>query len=200
MSPLIRLATPRDAAAICDIYAPIVRQTAISFEMTPPGDAEMVQRMSAVNAFGLWIVAEQGPDLLGYAYAGQFRTRHAYNWTTEFAVYVHADHRRRGVARGLYTALLAATRLQGFRLAVAGITLPNPESVAAHEAVGFRPVGVFPACGLKFGRWHDVGFWQQALAPADGDRPPTRRVAELVGTPGLASALAAGQGLIRAGG
>ena len=197
MPPCIRLAAHGDAAAIAEIYTPIVRQTAISFEMTPPDAAEFVQRMNAVNSFGLWIVAEQRNDLLGYAYAGQFRTRHAYNWTTEFAVYVHADQRRRGVARGLYTALIAATRLQGFRLAVAGITLPNPDSVAAHEAVGFRSVGVFPACGLKFGRWHDVGFWHLELAPAAGDRPPTRRVAELAGSADLEAALASGGRLIR---
>ena len=191
-SSTIRFAEPCDATAIAAIYAPIVESTAISFELTPPDAAEMWRRVVEFAPTHPWLVCDHGGELAGYAYARQFRARAAYAWAAEVSVYVHADHRRRGVGRGLYTSLLACLRVQGFRTAQAGITLPNVGSVALHEALGFRPVGVFHQVGFKLGRWHDTGWWELALTRTDAPPAPPLPVAAVCGTAEWAAAVEAG--------
>lgn len=160
----VRRATPDDTAAIAAIYAPIVLDTAISFEIEPPSAAEMERRIAATEALTPWLVGQEDETLLGYAYAILHRSRAAYRWTVEVSAYIAADQRGRGVGAGLYTALLGILDLQGFHRAVAGITLPNPASVALHERLGFAPLGVYREVGFKLGAWHDVGWWQRSLA------------------------------------
>jgi L-amino acid N-acyltransferase YncA len=161
---------PRDAAEIADIYRPYVTDAVTSFESDPPDAAEMAGRIEAVLARGPWLVSP-GPDghLQGYAYASRHHERAAYRWSVDVAVYIRPTHHRRGVGRALYQTLFSLLRLQGFYVAHAGITLPNPASVGLHESLGFRPVGVYPAVGWKHGAWHDVGWWRlplQDLVPA----------------------------------
>ena len=115
------------------------------------------------------MVCERKSGVVGYAYAGVHRKRAAYQWTAEVSVYVRADARRSGVARTLYESLFSDLKSRGFCTLLAGVTLPNPGSVALHESFGFSPVGVYSAVGYKFGAWHDVGWWQ--LRIADPDRP-----------------------------
>ncbi|MFL5311956.1 MAG: arsinothricin resistance N-acetyltransferase ArsN1 family B [Myxococcales bacterium] len=176
---MMRLATAADAEAIARIYDPIVAATAISFEVDPPGAAEMERRIRETLEMTPWLVYESEGSLRGYAYASKHRERAAYRWSADVAVYVHGDHRRAGIGRGLYTALFGLLRLQGFHAAHAGITLPNAASVALHESVGFRPVGVYPAVGYKLGAWHDVGWWQLELRARTGEPAPLRRLPEV---------------------
>lgn len=172
---LIRAADPdRDARPCAAIYAPSVQGSAISFEDVAPDAAEMSARIAATRVDRPWLVAELDGTVAGYAYASRHRERAAYRWASDVSVYVSDAHRRRGVARALYRALLERLAGQGMRIACAGIALPNPASVALHESLGFRPVGVYRSIGFKLGRWWDVGWWQLALGPADADdRPPT---------------------------
>ena len=175
----LRLATPTDASALAAIYAPVVRETATSFEAEPPGEAEMASRLAETMPSHPWLVAEEAGRVVGYAYAGPHRKRAAYAWSVEPSVYVAQEARGRGAGRRLYTALLAVLRRQGFAMAYAGITLPNAASLALHRAFGFEDVGVYPAAGFKHGAWHDV--WWGALrlnALADAPEPP-RSVAEI---------------------
>jgi phosphinothricin acetyltransferase len=165
----IRRATPHDAVGVATIYAPIVRDTAISFEIDPPGAGELARRIETVGAAAPWLVCELAGRLLGYAYAGSHRVRPAYRWSVDVSVYVHPDHQRRGVGAALYTALLGTLETQGFHRAYAGITLPNAASVALHEGLGFRALGVYREVGYKCGAWHDVGWWERALS--DDERP-----------------------------
>jgi L-amino acid N-acyltransferase YncA len=160
----------RDAAACAAIYAPYVTDSAISFELEPPDAAEMAARMESGSRTHPWLVFERDGEVAGYAYAGVHRTRAAYRWTAEVTAYVSQVHHRGGIGRALYEELLERLRAQNFRLAVGGITLPNDGSVGLHEAVGFEPVGVYRNIGWKFGRWHDVGWWQLDLG-APGDPP-----------------------------
>ena len=190
--PRIRLATEDDAADCLAIYGPVVLDTAISFELEPPSLEEMRQRIRSILERTPWLVVEDGAAVGGYAYAGPFRARPAYQWTTEVTVYVHPGHQGKGVGKALYTALLSALRPAGYRSVVGGITLPNPASAALHEAFGFRSVGAFKAAGFKFGRWHDVGFWQLELRGDEAPDGPPRLVASLVGTPEWEAALRAG--------
>ena len=159
----VRAATPADASAVQAIYAPIVRETAISFEETPPSAEEMAQRIAAVSETYPYLVAERKGRIAGYAYGSQHRARAAYRRAVEVTVYVADAERGRGVGRTLYNGLLPALSEGGFHMAFAGIALPNPGSVALHEAVGFERIGVFSEIGFKFGRWHDVGWWQRRL-------------------------------------
>jgi phosphinothricin acetyltransferase len=161
----IRRATPDDAAGVAAIYAPIVLDSAISFELEPPSATEMGRRIHATVETLPWLVCHEGDEPLGYAYASTHRARAAYRWSVEVSVYVAGHQRGRGVGAGLYEALLALLELQGFHRALAGITLPNPASVALHEHVGFTAVGVYREVGFKRGAWHDVGWWERPLAP-----------------------------------
>jgi phosphinothricin acetyltransferase len=164
----IRLATAADAAAVRAIYAPIIEETVISFELTVPPVAEIAARITDRQPAHPWLVAcaPSSGEVLGYAYAGRFSGRAAYDWSVETSVYVASSSRGEGVGRWLYGALLELLTVQGYRQAMAGIALPNAASVALHERFGFEPVGVYRAAGWKFDAWHDVGWWQRSLAPA----------------------------------
>jgi L-amino acid N-acyltransferase YncA len=167
---LVRPADPaRDAAACAAIYAPHVDPGPASFEDVAPDAAEIAGRIASAH---VWLVAERDGEPAGYAYASRHRDRGAYRWAVDVAVYVAPEHTRRGVARALYVQLLPELARRGFRSACAGITLPNPASVALHEAHGFEPVGVYRRIGFKAGAWRDVGWWQLQLRPGD-DSPPT---------------------------
>lgn len=113
--------------------------------------------------------------MAGYAYAGLHRSRAAYRWAADVSVYVSPAHHRTGVGRELYEALFDTLRNQGVRVVCAGVTLPNEASVGLHEAMGFTPVGVYRNIGWKLGQWHDVGWWQLALLPQEGEPPPELR-------------------------
>jgi phosphinothricin acetyltransferase len=175
-----RLARTEDAAAIQAIYAPIVRETAISFEYDPPDVAEMAARIRKVLVSRPWLVYRDQGRVLGYAYAGVFRERRAYDWSTEVSVYVHSEARGRGVGKELYATLFDVLRALNYRQAIAGATLPNEQSERLHEALGFTRIGVFPAVGYKFGQWHDVIFWALALHDFAAGAPPLINVNELV--------------------
>jgi L-amino acid N-acyltransferase YncA len=164
------MATPDDAAAVRAIYAPFVETTAVTFEAEVPPVAEMAERIRTTIPRFPWLVAERDA-VVGYAYASTWRSRAAYRWAIETTVYLRDDARGQGVGRALYGPLLACLRLQGYRLAIAGITLPNPESVGLHEVFGFHPVAVYRACGHKLGSWHDVGMWELELAPRTDASP-----------------------------
>lgn len=165
MSSRIRLATEADAAACQAIYAPVVRATTISFEAAPPSVAEMAARVRQTLPTFPWLVCVRDDTVIGYAYAGTYRARAAYQWSAEVSVYIGAEARRQGVARRLYTALFDLLRLQGYCNAYAGTTIPNPPSVALHEALGFQLIGTYARVGFKHGAWHDVKWFHLDLQP-----------------------------------
>ena len=197
MAPTIRPATAADAEPIAAIYAPYVRDTAISFEVVPPTRDTMAERIRAVTAMYPWLVCAEGADVRGYAHAGCHRERAAYQWSVDVSVYVRADAHRGGIGRALYTALLRIVTAQGFYNAYAGITLPNAGSVGLHESFGFRPVGVYAHVGHKFGAWHDVGWWALELQPRPPAPSPPRPADPLQDTAEWEAAVAAGQARLR---
>ncbi len=178
MSPVkIRSADPeRDAAACAAIYAPHVEASATSFEAEPPTAAELAERIERTGATHPWLVAESDGEVLGFAYACEHRTRAAYRWAVDVSIYLAEANRGQGLGRALYEELFERLRDQRFRVACAGVTLPNEASVRLHESLGFTPVGVYRRIGWKAGAWHDVGWWQLDLSP-DGEDPPEEPLA-----------------------
>jgi len=166
MTAMIRLAAPDDAPGVQAIYALVVRETAISFELEPPTIEEIRKRMVKTLERLPWLICEQDGDILGYVYASEHRSRPAYQWSVDVSVYVHENARRLGVGQALYRSLFSLLTLQGFYQTYAGITLPHQASVGLHESLGFQPVGVYRAVGYKLGAWHDVGWWQLTLQGA----------------------------------
>ena len=177
---IVRPARPEtDAAAVADIYRPAVTSSLASFEERAPTTEEMAERMRATLARTPWLVAEQDGTVVGYAYAGPHQQRPGYRWSVNISVYVAPRHSRRGIGRRLYDELLSILRRQGFVNAYAGITLPNPASVALHEAIGMRRIGVYAGVGFKQGAWHDVAWYHVRLADPVGDPPEPVRFPDL---------------------
>lgn len=165
----VREADPAtDATACAAIYAPYVRDTVISFEEVAPSAAQMADRMRTSH---VWLVAESAGRIVGFAYGSEHRTRAAYRWASDIAVYVDGTHHRGGVGRALYAHLIAGLAGRGLRMLCAGVAQPNPASNGLHEALGFEPVGTYRRIGWKNGAWHDVRWFQLDLRPGD-DGPP----------------------------
>lgn len=159
----IRPATAADAPTILALYAPIVRDTHISFEVEPPSEEEIRRRMEVSR--GTWLVWEAGEEIAGFASSGPFRERAAYRWTAETSIYVAESARRRGVGRSLGEAILEELRSEGYRSAIGVVALPNPGSEGLMKALGFQAVGVIRDAGFKLDRWWDVELWQRHLSP-----------------------------------
>lgn len=189
----IRLATPRDAPECADIYAPAVRDSAVSFEEIPPGPEEVAERIAATLETHPWLVCESADGLTGYAYAGPHRRRAAYRWSVDVSVYVDARYHRRGIARGLYESLFAVLGLQGHYNVYAGIALPNLASVAFHRALGFEPIGIYRNVGYKAGEWRDVQWWYRPLRRHTSDPDPPTPLRDVAATDEVAAAVQSGQ-------
>ena len=169
---IVRLGSTGDAAAVLSVYEPYLA-TPITFELEPPPLSEMERRIAEVLRHFPWLLAVEGDDVLGYAYGHAFRDRPAYRWSVETSVYVAQNAHRKGVGIALYKQLLSMLKAQGFVSAMAGITLPNPASVALHERFGFQRVGACKNIGYKNKAWHDVGFWELELnAPSPSPDEP----------------------------
>lgn len=172
----IRLAEPADAPAITGIYAEHVRHGTATFEIDPPDEAEIVRRMLAIAERGLpWFVAMRRGEIVGYAYAGPFRARPAYDWLVEDSIYLRRDCLRQGIGALLLDAIIDRCVQLGYRqmLALIGDSA-NAASIRLHERAGFRHTGVMPSAGWKHGRWLDVVMMQRELGEGRSSAPTPR--------------------------
>lgn len=171
----IRSATLHDAEAVAAIYAPIVRDTTISFEWEPPTTEDFRARIAKALAKYAWLVAVNArSEVAGFVYAGAHRDPPSYQWSVNTSVFIREDARGQGVGKALYAELFRRLVVRGYYRAFAGVALPNPASVALHESMGYTPIGVYEKVGFKFGAWRDVGWWQKELQPAIADPAPPR--------------------------
>ena len=159
----IRLATADDAAQICAIYNWYIENTIITFEEIPVTVPQMQQRIGGSSAQRPWLVLTEQERILGYAYAGEWKSRHSYRFTAETTVYVDKDCKGQGIGWRLYQDLLQRLRQASVHALLAGIALPNAHSVALHEKAGFRQVAQLKEVGWKFNQWIDVGYWELIL-------------------------------------
>lgn len=169
MPLLIRSSTETDLPAITAIYGHHVRHGTGSFELDAPDLAEMSRRRADVLGRGLpHLVASQGEEVLGFAYAGAFRPRPAFRFLAEDSVYIHPDQTGRGLGRALLAELMRRCEVVGIRqmLAVIGDSA-NAGSIGLHTSLGFEHTGILKASGWKHDRWLDTVFMQKALGPGD---------------------------------
>ncbi len=169
----MRVAEPRDAGAIAEIYRPYVEGTAITFEETAPTSADIAAKIDRVGALFPFIVHEEGGEPLGYAYATLYRERAAYRWSLEDSVYLRRDCCGRGIGTALLTALVELLRELGYVKVYAVMTPPNPASVALHARLGFIPLGRFPDTAFKLGAWQAIDWMELTLRepPANPKEP-----------------------------
>ena len=169
----IRAAMPADVPAITRIYAHAVKHGTASFELEPPGEAEMARRQRTLLDSGYpYLVAEIDNALAGYAYAGPFRPRPAYRFSVEDSIYIDPKAQRRGVGRALLEHLIEECERRGFRqmIAVIGDSAQAP-SIELHRSLGFRMIGAVENVGYKFGRWLDSVNMQRALGAGATTKP-----------------------------
>ncbi len=165
----VRDAVPADAARILEIYAYYVEHTAISFEYEVPTLAEFEKRMERTMQKYPYLVVEQDGVIQGYAYAGAFVGRAAYDYSCELTIYLDHAAKKRGFGRKLYEALEERLRALGFLNLYACIGYPDVDdeyldknSAAFHAHMGFETVGTFHKCGYKFGRWYHM-IWVEKI-------------------------------------
>lgn len=165
----IRLARAEDFAQVCEIVNYYILTSAINFRTKPQTPQEWQQDWRTHRDRYPWYVAELDGIVAGVAYAMPWKARNAYDWTTETTVYLSRQQRRKGLGTALYIQLLKTLEAQGYRSAMAVLSLPNDASVRLHESLGYERAGRIRAAGFKLGGWYDVGFWQrcfvQDLAP-----------------------------------
>ena len=188
----IRLACASDIPAIQEIYAPFVQNSHVSFEYEVPSVSVLEERVRNTLTYAPWLVCVRDEQVTGYAYAGHHRSRTAYQWSVELSVYVREGFRKKGVARALYTSLIALLKVQGFYNAYIGIALPNPASVAFHERFGFIPVGVYHGVGYKRGVWSDVGWWEMDIQPKKENPQSPMSIEDAQTLPGWEDAMVKG--------
>jgi len=172
----IRTASVADAEAIAAIYAPIVLETVISFEWVPPTAEGFRERIAKTLTKYAWLVAtDDAEQIAGYVFANGHKDPASYQWSVNTSVYIRADRRGFGLGKALYIELFRQLVSLGYHRAFAGVALPNPASVALHESVGFKPVGIYKNVGFKFGAWRDVSWWQRDLRPPEvlPEKPPS---------------------------
>lgn len=169
----IEPATSSDAAQMAEIYGHHVLHGTASFEQVPPSVSDMAARLAKVQAAGApWLVARgDHGELLGYAYASQFRDRPAYRFACENSVYIRHDRRGEGIGRALLALLIVEAERAGFRQMIAVIAGAQPASVRLHAAFGFTEAGRMRSVGRKHGQWLDTLYMQRPLGEGNSTAP-----------------------------
>lgn len=178
---IIRTASEADAPALLEIYAPYVERTAITFEYEVPSVDEFASRIRNTLQKYPYLIAEKGGRILGYAYAGPFHDRPAYDWSVETSIYVDTSLKHMGIGRKLHDALEQALQEQGILNMNACIAYPSTEdeylnknSVEFHTHMGYRLVGEFYKCGYKFHRWYNMVWMEKLIGEHLTDQNPPK--------------------------
>lgn len=172
----IRTARPEDAIELLEIYAPYVRETAVTYEYTVPSKEEFASRIRHTMEKYPYLVAEKDGEILGYAYAGAFHPRAAYAWDVEMSIYIKKDRKRSGIGKVLYETLEKILAEQNILNVYACIACPEKEdeyltkdSIRFHERMGYRIVGEFRECAYKFGRWYGMVWMEKRIGKRTAD-------------------------------
>ncbi len=199
MNCIIRLATKSDVPAILEIYAPYVRNTAVSFEFDVPEIEEYNQRFLKFSKRFPWFVCEIDGQLAGYAYAHQYAERQAYSWSAECSIYIDSQYHGRKIGRALYACLIKALEMQGFKSAVGIVTLPNEKSERLHAAFGFERVAALKNIGYKLGEWRDVAYFSKKIGDYESNPTLPKSIWQISDTPEFQALLQDAASLVQEG-
>lgn len=173
--------TAEDAQDLLAIYAPYVEKTAISFEYEVPSVEEFQMRIHTISARYPYLKAVHNDRIVGYAYAGIFKERSAYDWSVETTVYVDESCKKMGIGRALYQELEKRLKQMGILNMNACIASPvtpseylTDDSIRFHHAMGFSEVGTFHASGYKFGEWFDMIWMEKMIGEHKKDTEPVQ--------------------------
>lgn len=185
---VIRIASPKDAEQLLDIYAPYIRSTAVTFEYTVPSVEEFAERIRHTLEKYPYLLALRDGEILGYAYAGPLHIRAAYAWSAETSIYVKSDSKHQGCGRLLYEALEKVLKKQNIINVNACIACPELEdqyltrdSINFHEHMGYRMAAEFHQCAYKFGRWYNMVWMEKFLGDHPRQPEPFRSFQEVGG-------------------
>ncbi len=182
----IRIASAKDAAALLEIYAPYVKNTAITFEYEVPSLQEFERRIENILKKYPYLVAETDGKIVGYAYVSAFKERAAYDWAVETSIYIDKKLKRMGIGKKLYSVLEEILKKQNILnlnscIAFADIEdefLKN-DSVYFHEKCGYSMVGKFHKCGCKFGKWYSMVWMEKFLGEHNENPKPVKWFSQL---------------------
>lgn len=175
----IRPASPEDAGALLKIYAPYVQETAVTFEYDIPSLEEFRGRIKKTLERYPYLAAQADGEIVGYAYAGSFKGRAAYDWSVETTIYLRKEQRRRGIGRRLYLAMEEILRAQNVLNLYACVACPEAEdahltkaSLEFHSRMGYQVTGEFRKCGYKFGTWYNMVWMEKFLGTHPAEPGP----------------------------
>lgn len=157
---MVRTVKLKDANEISEIYNYYILNSIVTFEETPVTVGEMREKIKSINSKLPWIVYEKDQQILGYAYASEWKSRCSYKYSVESTIYLRQGEEKKGVGTSLYTELIERLINIGFHVVIGGISLPNDASIALHEKLGFKKIAHFKEVGYKFENWVDVGYWE----------------------------------------
>jgi len=160
---LIRNYKQTDLTEIVEILNYYVKNDVCIFQVEPYSFEEIESKFKSILPTYPIFVEEQNGKVVAFAYGARWRDKPAYEKSVETTIYVHPDYKNSGIGEPLYRKLIETLTQMEFHLLVAGMTMPNPDSQRLHEKLGFEKVGEFKDAGMKFGQWHNVGFWQMIL-------------------------------------
>ena len=161
---MIRYAQATDLGAILDIYNDAILNTTSVYDYKPHTTKDRLSWYEKkVNDGFPVLVLEENDNVIGFATFGPFRGRPAYKYTVEHSVYIHKDHRGKGIGTRLMIELIKIADERGYATMVAGIDSSNDVSMIMHEKLGFTNCGTIKRAGYKFGKWLNVTFYQYKL-------------------------------------
>lgn len=175
----MRMARETDAAEILGIYAPYVKETAITFEYEIPRLNEFKNRIRDISAYYPYLVCIIDGKIIGYAYTHRQKERAAYQWNAELSVYIDNSYLHCGIGKALYSALIEISKLQNICNIYGGVTSINNNSEKLHEYFGFKKLGVYHNTGYKFGKWHDVMWFEKSICKYESEPKPLVSIKEI---------------------
>jgi phosphinothricin acetyltransferase len=152
-----------DLTQVVTILNYYVKNDTCIFQMEPYTFIEIENKFNSILSIYPIFVDERDGKVVGFAYGSRWRDKPAYALSVETTIYIHPDYKYAGIGEPLYQKLINTLAEMKFHLLVAGMTMPNVASQRLHEKLGFEYVGSFKDAGMKFGQWHDVGFWQKIV-------------------------------------
>lgn len=179
MNIKIRMANESDSEEILGIYAPYIKNTVITFEYDIPTIDEFKSRIRKISKDYPYLVCTLNDKIIGYAYSYRHKERAAYKWNVELSVYINNAYLNYGIGKAFYTALIEISKLQNIQNIYGGVTCNNINSEKLHEYFGFKKLGVYHNTGYKFGKWHDVAWFEKSINEYYGDPKPLLSIKEI---------------------